>query len=489
MISARDSLVDYLRHQLVGPAQAPDESLGDSPSYLYTMGVLFPRGIPMELVVDEEEVDEQAQSSPATFREGLPDDPVTLAHQWLPASMGISFFIEGNGELTCEVWGAAYGRDEEPGSRTWKRTPLAEEGSPEHVALDRDHRESQVLDGRAVLTGRWRKLDRGWLVTVALVNTAQQERPTLHDASGCLFQVGFTCRARLGRILEYPGRGGLATTEEEEELRVLYRRRRTYAIGHGCAATWDAGLGEPEWLTADVLPTVLVPDVTHGVSDLSVLSLSELATDDWTDVPAKLDAFVDQYRDWIDAQLLDAGDIHSGLESARDRILERLKEAEGRMRDGVRLLESDPQVRAAFRIANLAMLMQMRHMRDDLAGRTHPSSEPRDLPTSDEYLGGGSRWRPFQLAFMLLTLPSIADTSAADRSLVDLLWFPTGGGKTEAYLALIATTIALRRLRHAERSGGTSVITRYTLRLLTSQQFQRAASLICALRTSSAGGE
>ena len=99
------------------------------------------------------------------------------------------------------------------------------------------------------------------------------------------------------------------------------------------------------------------------------------------------------------------------------------------------------------------------------------------------------QWYPFQLAFILLNLPSTTDLTHRDRchpteAISDLLWFPTGGGKTEAYLGLAAYTIGLRRLQGtiAGRSGaaGVAVLMRYTLRLLTLQQFQRATALICA---------
>src|ERR671923_314284 len=92
------------------------------------------------------------------------------------------------------------------------------------------------------------------------------------------------------------------------------------------------------------------------------------------------------------------------------------------------------------------------------------------------------QWRPFQLAFLLMNLPGIVHPAHDDREVVDLLFFPTGGGKTEAYLGLAAFTLVLRRLRHPGiQSAGLSVLMRYTLRLLTLDQLGRAATLICAL--------
>src|SRR5262249_7574377 len=134
----------------------------------------------------------------------------------------------------------------------------------------------------------------------------------------------------------------------------------------------------------------------------------------------------------------------------------------GRIRQAIALLgdKQHATVRVAFQLANRAMVLQRRWSRGDA-----------DL-----------LWRPFQLAFQLLTLSSLAGRHHEDREIMDLLWFPTGGGKTEAYLGLVAFTLFHRRLssRPADAGAGVAVLMRYTLRLLTVQQFQRAATLICA---------
>ena len=175
-----------------------------------------------------------------------------------------------------------------------------------------------------------------------------------------------------------------------------------------------------------------------------------------------------------------AAGIQPRLADAAARLLGRIRDAGLRMRRGVRLLESDehPEVRRAFAMANRAMLMQMVHAGEDFSGRRRRWTD--SLPAAPDYDDATRAWRPFQLAFLLLTIESVALDESPDRDLVDLIWFPTGGGKTEAYLGLVAFTIFHRRLVHGEDGAGTTVITRYTLRLLTAQQFQRAATLVCA---------
>ena len=132
---------------------------------------------------------------------------------------------------------------------------------------------------------------------------------------------------------------------------------------------------------------------------------------------------------------------------------------------------------------NRAMLEQRDHYNLSVTGRQWvegPLGTPVSEPPYVRPKYSDTKWRPFQLAFILMNVRAFTDPRHADRNIVDVIWFPTGGGKTEAYLGLAAFVILLRRLTKAE-DAGTTVLMRYTLRLLTTQQFQRAASLICAL--------
>ena len=155
-----------------------------------------------------------------------------------------------------------------------------------------------------------------------------------------------------------------------------------------------------------------------------------------------------------------------------------------RMREGILLLQQHSDVARAFRLMNEAMLMQQIHYAiSSQSTRSWVSTpdglaieRPFDRPSYDD---PERMWRPFQLAFILMNLRAVADPGCPERDLVDVIWFPTGGGKTEAYLGLSAFTMFLRRIRNPEHAG-TSILMRYTLRLLTTQQFQRAASLMCA---------
>lgn len=205
----------------------------------------------------------------------------------------------------------------------------------------------------------------------------------------------------------------------------------------------------------------------------------------------------DGYEAWLDERAAGINDLPASLRAPAEAAVFTARQASARVRAGIDLL-TDPgaprhgEALAAFRFANRAMALQRRHT-DLVRLREHGLAYAEAQARIDERGPAAASWRPFQLAFVLLNLPSLTEPTHPERAAdhdatVDLLFFPTGGGKTEAYLGLTAFTFAIRRLQGALGSGaearsgaaGTAVLMRYTLRLLTAQQFQRAAALVCA---------
>jgi hypothetical protein len=517
--AARSEFLGYVRSQLVGPFGGDTEVIVDPPNRRYLMGVLFPRNVEFEGYVESEGQETEGQGVRAGKEEDLfADDPVAAANDFLPASQGLSFFTTAR---TVEVTprGARYltlegdearaavaaadvtaqpaepveesGRDSRKGPRqrrVWRRQQL--ETSPVRLAGD-SPAVTQVLEGRAELHLRWRPYGVGSLVTVSLVNSAESEIEKDRAWEDMLLQAGMdvTC-ADAGEFLEYPSARLASTQPDELELRLQYRHARVYAVGHGCAADWEQSPdGAVVAVRTEVMPQQGVPMVSTAVSREGdepsprleeVLRLSRLSDPSVprAELVADLDLFVDGYAGWVASSRAALSGVPEWGTDAADRIVGRLETAVGRMRQGVELLadQQDGRPLEAFRLANEAMHVQMRRSESDLGGARRERSEP--VPGAvilDE-----RRWRPFQLGFVLLALAGTADPGHDDRSTVDLIWFPTGGGKTEAYLLLAAFEIFHRRLLDPVRGAGTTVLSRYTLSLLTTQQFQRAAAMVCA---------
>jgi hypothetical protein len=224
-----------------------------------------------------------------------------------------------------------------------------------------------------------------------------------------------------------------------------------------------------------------------SVEQLSMKYLSDL---DVTEKNIKLNALrnlVDLYKAWVVELEGITAKLDPRYKSAAARNVSECKRAYERMYSGLSALENSENAYFAFVLANRAMFMQRVHL------RMQQQTSDIDRYPDDEQIAGllqdmdyrkqddsDSRWRPFQIAFLLMDINSIINDESPERDIVDLIWFPTGGGKTEAYLGLTAFTIFYRRLTHLAESGGTAVIMRYTLRLLAAQQFTRAATLICA---------
>ncbi|MGZ4531338.1 MAG: helicase-related protein [Mycobacteriaceae bacterium] len=508
----RDSFVLYVRRQLVGPFGGADELIADTPNRRYLMGILFPRSVEVAEYVESEGEQAELEAGASPGDESLfSDDSLSAANDFLPASQGLSFFTSAE-ELTVTVRAAWYetleGAEaeravresetsvdeptEDSGTdprrprvrRVWQRHAL----EPSVVGIPGKAIHASILDGRAMLHARWRPTASGALVTVTVVNSAQADTEQGVDRlwDQMLLQVEIDVQVKgPGSILEYPSLSLSSHDEEEEELRLQHRDARTFAIGHGCAVRWDAGQ-QVNSIHSEVMPTFEVPQISAAMNleeplARQALDIAWLADDSVPveDLHKSLAAFVAEYRAWLDGQRREAQSLLRRSErEAAGRILGRVHVALGRMKAGAEVLSSDPTALRAFRLANRAMLRQMRHSAPDLAGARHRRDDAVTLPTD---YPTGPTWRGFQLGFVLLSISGMVRADDPDRDVVDLIWFPTGGGKTEAYLLLASFEIFRRRLTEGEQGAGTAVISRYTLTLLTTQQFQRAATTICAL--------
>ena len=315
-----------------------------------------------------------------------------------------------------------------------------------------------------ILHVKWRpKSDMdGFIVTLSVVNTAMAPDTTWENWEKChIFQLSFQCHAAQGEIYPYPATDMLQWDADERTFSLLYSDKTIYAIGHGVSPDWTTDrTGRVTTVLASFLPTAEVPLMKTDVAHLNqeILRLATLAeTDSKVEtIQSKLQDLTASYGQWL-AKLTEHEGLTPDQKITAENLLERIERAGERMSSGIEALK-DPLVAAAFAMAHHAMIDYM---------KTRGIDDPL--------------WRPFQLGFLLEVIPSIIDETDPDRDLVDLLWFQTGGGKTEAYLAIISFLIAFRRMRFGDEGAGTTVIMRYTLRLLTIQQFQRAAVVICAL--------
>lgn len=468
LTSAQQVAVDHLRSAYVGPDGGDYETVTNLPSRQYAVGMLHPietaRPVPDETEngaaedgeilsdVEEGDVEENGANGP-------------VAEDWRPSSVALSF-VTDSPAVRVRFTGGTYEPVADDGPPSWKRRPFEVDGL-ELSAGQRPH-QFQAGDVPYEIGSRWREHGESWLVTVhARVLSVATGEDKL-DVPLTLFQVALEVMSpEGGAILEYDTTRGFDLDGEAAELRLRYSNRKVYAVGHGMAADWElTGDGCTRvWL--DAVPSFVVPAIETtgfkaGTAEGEALRLDRLSRIDTEtdDVIASLDAFVTAFTGWIEGQEARVVNFGDDAEVAAN-IVKRSWIAAGRMRDGIDLLRSDDSgaLRVAFALGMKAMRLQMR------TGR--PGKEPK--------------WRPFQLGFLLVSLASAVDDKHVDRGLVDLIWFPTGGGKTEAYLGLAAIEIFRRRLVNGASGGGTAIITRYTLRLLTAQQFQRAATLVCAM--------
>lgn len=444
------------------------------------------------------------------------DFDLSDANRRKPSAMAISFKVRvpDTGSLRLTVTGAYYDSvqvtaPETPDLTWWVRRPFTLDGTVGSSALLLDKKRMPLLMTPVVIEPKiapriapsatlfTRRVPNEAdpdlrLVTIAVVNNVQGTGPR-----SAFFQVGFAVDAEGDlRIEPYPDLEQPDSDDEEQSIALLYRRQRTFAIGHGCAADWSAVLGADEAIprvhsvNADALPayevTSLTPDVYEEQADGSRTSVSvsmEELSRSSDKGRAQVEKVLSLYRQWIAERRASIADLPERYRKAAARHMGMCAEALERMEEGWQLVQSDALAARAFQLANEAMLYQQLRsklpIRDLIRGSddVYRPQGPHPEPVPDERSG---RWRAFQIGFILASLPELVRPEHPRRTLVDLIFFPTGGGKTEAYLGASAISLLARRLRN-KKDAGTDTLMRYTLRLLTAQQFLRASSLICVL--------
>ena len=510
---ARERMLAELRRELMGPSE-PEEAVSEFPTARYVVGRLAPaksENNDRDAVVDPDQNDTMAAGDDDD-EAGADEPSPPLVVGFNPSSMGLSFLVDETVKhLKVEVSWGDYKREKIEERTVWKRYSRA--GTVVGVPVGAPGKFPAIpLSPKTAPPG----------VTVTGVDDREiRIEGVVHSFAGCravsLFLVNRRTKGALRdrtkderwiyqpsiRVADPDGAAVFVAKDfqsiksgddEDSEAMIndlLYRHAREFASGHGVAAGWDDPGPDSLRTTAvftEFIPSFevrqLIPPVElTGDAVLDMKLLAEVTSG--TAAFDMLKPLVINYDAWIDGLDTEATkpDIqgHPHFRDTAKLNIERCREAANRLHAGLELLRSDAHVLQAFRFANRAMWDQRIH--SIWAAANRKADEVTGVP-SDHDTAGNRTWRPFQMGFILLNLVGVADDVSSDRQLVDLLWFPTGGGKTEAYLGLAAFTLALRRLRgdrHGMHGGaGVSIIMRYTLRLLTVQQFQRATALVAA---------
>ena len=467
--------------------------------------MIAPKGSPV--ILPEEEANNENDPQAVEDIDEFPDethssDVVTLR----PTSIGLTFSMDPDAESFCihAEWGT-YTRiaidveedDQIKQKPAWQRIPHQFTSEPiplKKGAITKIYPEEDV---DVYFQGMIRQREDSWIVTLFLVN-GQNEPAGKGRSAYWLFQPEIRVYAPNHEAVFCNKLQNRLENEDEEDqvMKMLYRKDVEFAVGHSTAV--HAEISETIFDRAVEIRTISAPvyelaaaerpdaekypELANLIVDMKVLS--ELETNE---LKPALEPLIYAYRGWIESleERLDhpSDDLRPYRQQAYASI-SNCKKNLNRIQAGINTLAKDQQAAKAFQFCNRAMHQQRIHTLYTEALKKDPNV---DITTLD--IPKNRSWYPFQLAFILLNIPSLTNPFLDERSnptqaIADVLWFPTGGGKTEAYLGLTAYTLAMRRLQgqigDVDGSAGVAVLMRYTLRMLTLQQFERAAALICA---------
>lgn len=525
----RKAILDLVRSEFIGPC--PDENPTgddgqevieyDSPLSRYSIGILYPQQLSVAEVAnaiseddevapsDDDKTEEDVLSdglgtidaNEGTVDEEADDDPINLANAYHQSAVSLTIKIAPVSQAVCiNVDFGLYAaseviRSNNTKARTYRR-------SQEHASMEIAMSDLPTTTNRTTNQELFAKGSSRLGLTVTNRETADERTHGIYtfsiineaasqssgaECGDCFFQVEMSVTSDLALLPLQDSVRSHADDEDYLNNQLLYRNTKAYGIGHGCAATWDQYLAEVRTVHADFMPSYEVrPIVPAKGLDFDMLDMGRMQNK--AETIEVLTSLCNDYETWIRTIEKDADNIDARLRDTARSNIDKCRECLGRMRGGVALLQEDEVAFTAFCLMNEAMLSQQLHYRMPLAkweggqkGRYKGLAPDVDPHNRESWPSQGvyGKWRTFQIAFILMNIRSMRDEDSVERDLVDLIWFPTGGGKTEAYLGLTAFTLFTRRLLDKD-DGGVTVLMRYTLRLLTTQQFERASSLICA---------
>ena len=511
----------------MGPEFGPEEEI-EFPFITYVVGILstsfVPEGSPESLSdssarddpefkvgklisTGNNEASESLDESSESFNES------SLDPRMGSKSMGVSFSVstkQGNPKISiCCTWARyelkeGYGRYEYglfhrvPNFFITKEIEISNTDDQKFdLSSDMFFDEKHVTRPGAILhvKKRQNQSQNGWTVSVFLENQThfniETDKRELDEHR--IFQPQIRINCSSGTENDFLDQSLMPESNSTDAKDMLtYLGRSSKARGHQCGAIWNDV--DPEkastefskcmWtetnnvhfpknykeiffapdIRTDYFPsyTILQPDLSDKL-EFEAEKLAEMWTEEEFRKDGKngLDKISSNYSDWISKrdQELKTMTLHENLRETAVSNLQLCNEVLERIKKGIKFLCEDERARLAFCFMNKVMATKMR------------------WDNRDKENFSGLWWREFQMAFMLQSLKGVTGIDKNDAKTCEVLWFPTGGGKTEAYLGLSIFAVAYRRLtkfEDYENDGGTTVLSRYTLRLLTIQQFSRA---------------
>ncbi len=505
---AESLMLDMVRTELIGPVSS-EEELDTPPLNTYVCGILWAQPLMNRKEYSDEEADcltnqnlvdssdtqvadedEQSAVPVETVLDDEADDVIAMASKRKPSTMGISVIIGADtSKIEATLSFGKYEHFEEQREygndgksriyHMYRRKPYSVtmlfDLSTENVVYYSDKVDLlNELGISVVATRRTGCIGMDRLVTFSVTNEQHAQVKDIVLNESALFQCEFAIRAKNGQFMPLEPSYSSIYDIEDEMIAMQYRKKHNYAQGHGCATKVILNGDICKEVHSEFIPVSEVLQMKPSeTEDKELFSLEYLYSGNKEEILARLGKFVDEYQKWFDGQkMLGNAAEFDKYRRAVNKCFDNIGECIARLRSGIECLKTNKLAWRSFVFTNKAMHRQ----RVSMALMKGKISCAKDFKSTQE----SPRWYPFQLFYLVMIIPDIVNNDSGYRDIVDLLWFPTGGGKTEAYLAVSAFTIFYERLSEKCLKYGTTVIMRYTLRLLTIQQFERASALICA---------